>query len=246
MTTPLISVGSESPRPAGYLLLRQRHGINCLPHHVESFVTHGTRHTHSHSVPEKTVEWYPRTYWPGDQDVAHLEFALKREGLHLQLLRALLPRLPSDELAAYIQSKPTSAYARRLWFLYEEFSGQRLKLPDVTQGNYVDLLDPRDYYTGAVGRSSRHRVNNNLLGTLDFSPMARRTKNLKVAEAKPLSSAAAMSSGPFRPNFIPGRSSIFTRRKPSPPTPLSVKRPTISALKILPAPSGKPRNAIIY
>ena len=174
----------ESRRSAGYLLLGQRYGIASLPYAVESYVTQGTRRTHT--TPEKTEEFYPRTYWPGDTDLDHLEFALKREGLHLQLLRALLPRLPAHELAAYVRSKPTSAYARRIWFLFEEFSGQRLDLPDVTQGNYVDLLDPRDYYTGQAARSQRHRVNSNLLGTLAFSPMVRRTKELKAAENKHL------------------------------------------------------------
>lgn len=129
---------------------------------------------------------YPKTYWPGESDFDHLEFALKREGLHLQLLRAWLPQLPAEHLAAYIQSKPTSVYARRIWFLYEEFSGRRLNLSDVTQGNYVNLLDARDYYTGPVSRSPRHRVNVNLLGNFTFSPMVRRTKKLKVAEAKQL------------------------------------------------------------
>lgn len=162
----------------------QRHTVACLPHHVESYVTRGTRQTHT--TPTLTEEVFPRTYWPGDTDFDHLEFALKREGLHLQLLRTLLPRLPAGQLAAYIQSKPTSAYARRIWFLFEEFSGQRLNLPDVTQGNYVDLLDPRDYYTGPVTRSSRHRVNINLSGSLAFSPMVRRTKTLKAAENKHL------------------------------------------------------------
>ena len=131
-------------------------------------------------------ETYTKTYWPGESDFAHLEFALKREGLHLQLLRALLPRLAADQLAAYIQSKPTSVYARRIWFLYEELSSQRLNLPDVTTGNYVDLLDPRDYYTGPARRSPRHRVNVNLLGNLAFSPLVRKTKALKAAEAKQL------------------------------------------------------------
>jgi hypothetical protein len=129
---------------------------------------------------------YPRSYWPGDTDFAHLEFALKREGLHLQLLRALLPRLPVDQLTAYIRSKPTSAYARRIWFLYEGFSGRKLDLPDAAQGNYVYLLDPRDYYTGPVTRSQRHRVNVNLPGSLAFSPMVRRTRKLKSAESKHL------------------------------------------------------------
>lgn len=111
---------SDSRRPAGYLWLRQRHALNCLPHPVESFVTAGTRHTHS--TPLKLEETYPKSYWPGENDFAHLEFALKHEGLHLQLLRTLLPQLPADQLADYIQSKPTSIFARRIWYLYEEFS----------------------------------------------------------------------------------------------------------------------------
>ncbi|HYG33235.1 MAG TPA: Fic family protein, partial [Clostridia bacterium] len=184
MTTIPTPIAEESARPAGYLLLRERYSLNCLPHYVESFVAQGTRHTHS--TPQKAQEIYPRNYWPGESDFDHLEFALKREGLHLQLLRVLLPRLTAEEVAAYVQSKPTSAYARRIWFLYEEFSGQRVNLPDVAQGNYVDLLDDRDYYTGAVTRSPRHRVNVNLLGNLNFSPMLRRTKNLQAAEAKQL------------------------------------------------------------
>lgn len=174
----------DARRPAGYLFLRQRHPVPCLPHHVESYVTHGTRKTVS--TPTLTEEIYPRSYWPGETDFDHLEFALKREGLHLQLLRALLPRFPGDDLTDYIRSKPTSAYTRRVWFLYEKFSQQRLDLPDLTQGNYVDLLDPREYYTGPTIRSQRHRINVNLPGTIAFSPLVRRTKVLKAAEHKQL------------------------------------------------------------
>ncbi|HUC83714.1 MAG TPA: hypothetical protein VL970_00870, partial [Candidatus Acidoferrales bacterium] len=171
----------EARQSAGYLWLRQRHALNCLPHHVESFITAGTRQTHS--TPMKREEIYPKSYWPGDDDFSHLEFALKHEGLHLQLLRDLLPRLPADQVSGYIQSKPTSIFARRIWYLYENFSGQQLDLPDVSQGNYADLLDERDYYVGPDQRSPRHRVNVNLPGTLAFCPLVRRTRNLLAAEA---------------------------------------------------------------
>jgi hypothetical protein len=184
LTTSLTAITGESRQAAGYLLLQQRHDLAALPHHVESFIRQGVRQTHL--TPEKRTEFYPRNYWPGENDFEHLEFALKHEGLHLQLLRVLLPRLPAAEITAYVRSKPTSIYARRIWFLCEEFSGRQLDLPDVTQGNYVDLLDDRDYHTGPAVRATRHRVNINLLGTLAFSPMVRRTKTLKAAEAKNL------------------------------------------------------------
>lgn len=172
-------------RSAGYLLLEERHRLGCTPHDVQSYVlARGTRRTET--AAGRRTEYYIRTYWPGDGDFDHLEFALGYEGWHLGLLRKLLPRLGPEAMAAYVQGKPTSAYARRLWFLYEAFTGSRLDLPDVTQGNYVELADARDYYTGTPIRSPRHRVIMNLPGTPAFSPMVRRSKVLKAYEAKHL------------------------------------------------------------
>jgi hypothetical protein len=170
----------------GYRLLRDRHAVACLPHDVESFVlSQGNRRTEI--APDgRKAEYYMRGYWPGDSDFDHLEFALRYEGLHLGLLRALLPRLDPAATAAYVRAKPTGTYARRIWYLYETFTGTRLDLPDATQGNYVDLADSRSYYTGVPERSPRHRVNMNLLGTPAFSPIIRRTKALAKWESQRL------------------------------------------------------------
>ena len=173
-------------QPMGYRFLRERHDIPCLPHDVESFVlAQGNRRTEV--APDgRQTEYYVRQYWPGDSDFDHLEFALRYEGLHLGLLRALLPRLDPAATAAYLRAKPTGAYVRRIWFLHETFTGTRLDLPDATQGNYVNLADPQSYYTGVPERSPRHRVNMNLLGTPAFSPMIRRTKALAKWESQRL------------------------------------------------------------
>jgi hypothetical protein len=48
----------------------------------------------------------------------------------------------------------------------------------MTVGNYIDLVDPDLYFTGPVLKVSRHRINRNLLHTVQFSPMLRRTANL--------------------------------------------------------------------
>ena len=162
--------------PAGYTLLLQRHKIETLPHFVTSFVGETGRHTIIESGIRR--ELYPRVYWPGETDLDHLEFALKYEGLNLPLLRSLLPRLSPGELNAWIQSKPTAANARRLWFLFEQLTGTRLDLPDVTQGNYVELVDPKLYYTGPPRRFRRQRIRLNLLGDLRFSVIVRRTEAL--------------------------------------------------------------------
>ncbi|MEO7724841.1 MAG: Fic family protein [Chthoniobacterales bacterium] len=129
---------------------------------------------------------YPRAYWPGDSEFAQLEFALKYEGLNLSLLRILLPRLDIYDLTGWIKSKPTGAYARRIWFLFEQFSGERLDLADLSQGNYVELADPKIYYTGPRRPYRRQRIHFNLLGDLRFCVFIRRTDALAAWVAKQL------------------------------------------------------------
>ena len=153
-------------------------------HHVESHVIEGNRRTVV--APGFTEEFYPKTYWPGEEDFDHLEFALRREGFHLALLRRLLPRLGDERMTAYVRSKPTGAYARRLWFLYEAFTGHHLEIDDLSQGNYISLLDEEEYCVGFPERSKRHRINVNLLGRIDFTPMVRRTEKLRAGEEKRL------------------------------------------------------------
>lgn len=170
--------------PAGYALLQERHKILTLPHFVTSSVGDAARRTIIESGTRREV--YPRIYWPGESDFDHLEFALKYEGLNLPVLRSLLPRLSSADLTSWIQSKPTGANARRVWFLFEQFTQKRLDLPNLTQGNYVELADPKLYYTGPRRPNRRQRVHLNLLGDLRFCVVLRRTEALAAWEEKRL------------------------------------------------------------
>lgn len=174
-----------SLRPVGYAFLQERYHLQTLTHFVSSQVIEaGGRR----SIIEDGIrrEVYPRAYWPGDSEFAQLEFALKYEGLNLPLLRILLPRLNVSDLAGWIKSKPTGAYARRIWFLFEQFSGERLDLADLSQGNYVELADPKIYYTGPRRTYRRQRIHFNLLGDLHFCVIIRRTDALTAWVAKQL------------------------------------------------------------
>lgn len=187
-------------RPTGYLFLTESYGLAHLPHDVASYVlTQGNRRTEI--ADGRRVEYYPRKYWPGEGLFDHLEFALRYEGLHLGLLRALFRFLPAEEFATYVRSKPTSAYARRLWFLYETFTGATLDVPDAAQVRYVVLADPQIYYTGAPEKSSRHGVTMNLLGTPAFSPLIRRTKTLAAWEARRLDDRSRQVIGAIPPEI---------------------------------------------
>ncbi len=109
----------------------------------------------------------------------HLVFALKYEGLDLAVIRRVFRVAGSEPIAAFIRSKPTSAYARRLWFLYEWLLDERLDLPDATSGSHVLVVDPEQQFAVDGRPSSRHRVKNNLPGTPAFCPLVFKTNRLQ-------------------------------------------------------------------
>ena len=87
-------------------------------------------------------------------------------------------------LTAYVQSRPTGKYARRLWYLYELITGVHLPVADLARGTYVDMLDEESYYTVRPARQvRRQRVNDNLFGDARFCPTVRRTDTLPVRES---------------------------------------------------------------
>lgn len=161
-------------KPLGYAWLAERFDIVTLPYWKESrSLSRGARRLVERDG--RVIEYLPAAQGPGEDVFEQLEFALRREGVHLELLRKLLKRkIDPLELTTYVQTRPTGRYARILWFLYEGFTKDRLDLPDLKQGNYVDLLDPEIYVTGPATKVKRQRLNANILGTLNFSPIVRR------------------------------------------------------------------------
>ncbi len=108
----------------------------------------------------------------------HLTFALKYEGIDLAVLKALFEQLKPEAIADIVRSKPTGAYSRRIWFLYEWLCENLLDIKDATRGNFVELINDKLQYSAASIDSRRHRVRNNLPGTREFCPLIRRTAKL--------------------------------------------------------------------
>lgn len=159
--------------PLGYAWLAERFDLVTMPHWKESrSLSKGARRLIERDG--RVIEYLPAAQNPGEDVFEQLEFALRREGLHLELLRKLLKsKMDPLELADYVRTRPTGRYARILWYFFEGFNGERLDLPDLKQGNYIDLLDPEIYVTGPARKQKRQRINANLLGTGHFSPFVR-------------------------------------------------------------------------
>ena len=173
-------------RRAGYAALIERYGLDVIPNWHRSWVT--TRGIHRiESTGGVIEEVYPPRYWPGNTLGDHLEFAVKYDGMNLAILASLFQKVAAEDFLRFVQSKPTGKYARRLWFLYELLTGTALPLEDVKRGNYIDLLDPDQYYTVTPAHQvCRQRINDNLLGEGQFCPTIRRTDILQGFEVTKL------------------------------------------------------------
>lgn len=162
-------------RPAGYAALIDSYGLRVpLP---DELIAIGERHSFRQAGRWRVLT--PR-YQPADQVVAHLEFALRHQGVDLGVLNALFNIMRADELANWVRREPTGQYSRRVWFLYEWLTGRRLDLPDAPNATYAPILDPKQQYAVGGETVTRYRVRNNLPGTPDFCPLVRRTRALDV------------------------------------------------------------------
>ena len=203
-------------RLAGYAALIERYGLDVITNwHTSRVTTSGIHRVDSQSGA--TEEVYPPHYWPGDELGDQLEFALKYDGTNLAILARLFQEGVEEDLLEYIRSKPTGKYARRLWFFYEFLTGKTLSLDDLKRGNYIDLLEPDEYYTITPARRiRRQRVYDNLLGDIRFCPMVRRTDVLREFETSDLSSRCRQVISGYAPELLKrALSFLYTRETKS-------------------------------
>jgi hypothetical protein len=118
---------------------------------------------------------FPRGVAIEDTLVGHLEFALRHEGVNLEVIDAVFEHLPPEDLLARLNAAPNGAHIRRASHLWEWLTGRELPAAALPAGGYVDLFPADEYVTAEQPTNDRKfRVRNNALGTADFSPVVRR------------------------------------------------------------------------
>ena len=114
-----------------------------------------------------------------DQLLDHLLFALKYEGVNLQILAEALPKIPGGDLIARLRESPTGVYIRKACYLWEWFAAAELTdLPSIA-GPYEPLFDPENHVTGELRRNQKWRINFNGIGSAAYCPTVRLTPAIK-------------------------------------------------------------------
>lgn len=190
----------SSARPIGQIALHAMIGVPLPLPATRSYIVAGARRTHQQ--PAFTEEYYPSQYAPENTIIGNLRFALRYEPLDLGICYAALIALGSEALTDWVRAEPTGAYSRRAWFFYETLTGDTLDLPSAQSGNYVDALNQKLHFIAAPVNSPRHRVRNNLLGTMDLCPTVRRTHKLEAMIALGLDQETRRLTAQYAPETL--------------------------------------------
>lgn len=172
-------------------------------------------HKHKQYGTEEWIVFTPR-HLPEESLIGHLTFALKYEGIELGVLKKIFTIIDPEEISAIILLEPTGQYSKRIWFLYEWLMGSKLGLPDLTSGNYIDLVDEKIQYAchATSEISKRHRVRNNLPGVNTFCPMVRKTALLENYKELDLQQQIKNIIGKIHPDVM-ARTAAFLLLKDS-------------------------------
>ena len=137
----------------------------------------------------------------------HVLFALKHEGVNMQVLAQALPKVPAQDMVAAIRAAPTGVYIRVACFLWEFFNNTELQGLPAIAGPTMDVFDARRYITTKGTRNAKWRVNFNGLGSLRYCVTVERTPAIEallaadilgsaqrfVADLAPMAAERAMS-----------------------------------------------------
>ena len=122
----------------------------------------------------------PKSVAPkSDHPIEHLLFALRYEGINLQILAETMPKIAGEDLIARLRESPSGLFIRKACYLWEWFTNGELSNLPAISGPYGDLFDPADYVTGIVRKNAKWRINFNGLGSAEYCPVVRLTQPVK-------------------------------------------------------------------
>ena len=186
---------------AGYTWLIERYALKARPLLHSSFI--GPKMVRRERADGTIEEYYIRSYHPGNLPLEHLVFALKYDGLDLDVFSKVFRQILPQEVADFVAATPSGKFARQIGFWYEELTGLEVPLRTRVTGNYVSLLDSERYVTTRKAiKKSRWRINNNAIGDRRFTPLIRRTPSIRAIEQTDWRGMIAETLQPFPPDVL--------------------------------------------
>ncbi len=146
---------------------------------------------------------FQSTYRPDPTLVGNLQFALRYEGLNLEVLALLFQKEGRAEIEKILAEQPESIFSRRIGYLYEWLTGEEIKAAVAPRAAYVPVVDESLQFGLADGsRNRKFRVIDNLPGNPKFCPLVRKTESLKAMVQKNLKQGALDTIARYDPDLL--------------------------------------------
>ena len=143
----------------GYSYLIEQYKLAARPLSVSARIDARTKGRQLQQSGDQDVLVFEPKYQPENTLAGHLQFALRYEGINLEVLALLFQQTGKDELNAWLAESPASIYARRAGFLFEWLTGQELNTNVPAKESYVSLVDNEIQFGLKEGeRDTRFRV----------------------------------------------------------------------------------------
>ncbi len=121
----------------GYEFLREQLDLSAFPCARPARVSSVTKVTQRPDGLDVPAAVAPAS----DAPLAHILFALKYEGINLQMLAQSLPQIPASQIIEAFRNSPASKYIRMAAYLWEQLTGRELEGVPNAVGPYVDLFN---------------------------------------------------------------------------------------------------------
>ncbi len=221
------------PDFVGYSALIEAYGLRTLPLATRSCIDARVKGRQRQQTGGQWFALFEPSYKPASGMAGQLQFALRYEGINLQVLAVLFDaqqNAAQEALCQWLTANPESRYARIACFLYEWLTAQELPIKDPvsTRSRYIAVVDSAQQFALLNGeRVARFRVMNNLPGNRQFCPMVHQTSYLQSMVAKDLQNKTQQVLASYDQNLL-SRAAAFLylketqssfeveREKPSP------------------------------
>jgi len=171
----------------GYARLVSTYALPARPRATKAFIDTAVKGRLTETQGEVELQRFEPKYRPEPTLVGDLQFALRYEGIDLEVLALLFARSGRGELEDWLRRRPESRFARRAGFLFEWLTGEALAAEVPPRSAYVPALDEALQFAFAGGaRNPKFRVVDNLPGNRRFCPLVRKTAFLRAMAAKDL------------------------------------------------------------
>jgi hypothetical protein len=187
----------------GYAYLIARESLTALPLDQTAAIDTAVKGRTRVNRGDQVVLQFESKYRPAPTLRTHVQFALRYEGINLQVLALLFAAVGGEEVDAWLADRPESAYARCTAFLYEWLTGNTLTASANAKTAFVPVLNPKLQFEFAHGtRNAKFRVIDNLPGTPSFCPLVRKTPFLEEMQAKGLHDHIAAMLRRYDPDLL--------------------------------------------